>query len=132
MPLLAYTVSVAQEPETTTLLSSLLTSGAGTWNSTLAAGSAGTFSSPSADVPPLASPPGVVPVPVPPVEPAVSSLPPSSPEDRAYQTPPPMIRAIATTAETMIATWALIFRPPPPPPPGCGPDGACMGTVGCW
>nr|WP_306416689.1 hypothetical protein [Streptomyces sp. alain-838] len=46
----------------------------------------------------------------------------------AYQTPPPTISAIATTADTMIAIWALIFRPPPPGPPAWG----CIGMVGGW
>lgn len=125
MPLLAYTLSVSHEPETTTLSSSLVTAGIGTWKSTLEAGSEGAFSSAPEALPP--SPPfwSVPPSPpVPPLEPAVSSLPPPS-EDPAYQTPPPMIRAIATTADTMIATCALIFRPPPA---ACG----CMGMVaGC-
>lgn len=76
MPLLAYTLSVSHEPETTTLSSSLVTAGIGTWKSTLEAGSEGAFSSAPEALPP--SPPfwSVPPSPpVPPLEPAVSSLP---------------------------------------------------------
>lgn len=107
MPDFTYAFSVSQEPVTSTL-SSLATAGAGIWKRTLEAGSPGTFSVPPPDVvvPPLSpfsSPPPPV---VPPVL-AVFDL--SSPE-LAYQTPPPMISAIATTAAAMIATGELILR----------------------
>jgi hypothetical protein len=118
---LAYTVSVTQEPSTTTLLSPF-TSGAGTWKRTLAAGSDGGFSWPPVEPPAPPPPLGSVPPSAPPLVAVSFFL--SSPLE-AYQTPPPTIRAIATTAATMIATCGLIFRPPPP---GCG----CIGMVpGC-
>ncbi len=108
---------MAQDPATWTL-ESFFTTGIGSWNSTLAAVSVGAFSS-------------APPEPEPPVGP-LSSLPPSDAEfpplssrSFAYQTPPPMISAMAATAATMIQTWAdSPLRPPP-----CG---ACApsGTVG--
>src|SRR3954447_1568569 len=121
MPLLAYTLSVSQEPEVTTVSSAL---GSGTLKSIVEAVSAGTFSSPpdvAPPVPPLSSVP-----PVPPLDLAVSSFLPSPAEDFAYQTPPPTIRATATSAETMITSEVFGFRPPPPGCPGCG----CIGMLG--
>ncbi len=114
---------MSHEPETTTVLS-FFTSGAGTWKRTLALGSDGAFSLPPEVVPPLLS---SVP-PVAPPELAVSSFLPSS-LDEEYQTPPPMIRAIATTAATMIASCALNFLPPPGCP-GC-PGWGWSGMVPC-
>ncbi|BFO22251.1 hypothetical protein SHKM778_86390 [Streptomyces sp. KM77-8] len=58
---MAYTVSVSQEPEVEMLDESLGTLGAGTWNSTLEAVSAGAFSLASEEPPPVppSSPPFV-------------------------------------------------------------------------
>src|SRR4051812_40663431 len=100
MPLLAYTLSVSQEPEVTTVSSAL---GGGTLKSRWEAVLAGTFSLPPEDVPPVPPLSSLPPVPpVPPLELAVSFFLSSPPEDFAYQTPPPMIRATATRAETTI------------------------------
>jgi hypothetical protein len=109
---------VSQEPEVTTVSFDW---GSGTLKRILAAGSAGAFSLPPEDVPPVPFLPSVLPVP--PLEDAVSCFLPSSPEDLAYQMPPPTISAITTTAATMMKSAALFF-----PPPGC----AGCGCVGIW
>lgn len=97
-PLLAYTESVSQDPTTVALFSSAPMAGSGIWKRTLEAVLAGAFVS---GVAPL-----VAPVPV-----ALflsSPLWPSLVEE--YQTPLPMIRAIAATAETMMTACAFSFR----------------------
>ena len=119
-PLLAYTLSVSQDPAVTTVSS---TSGIGIWKSTLDPVSEGTFSEPPEVVPPpLESVPPV------PSEFAVSFLPPS--RFWEYQTPPPTIRAITTTADTTMASGAFDFLGPPGGMPGTAGAPGNWGCVG--